>query len=116
MIMEIRDRIIEVSFVTKKLEDNYQKLENGKFEEKELYRFIKRATEDLKKDPMCGIKIPKRLWPTQYVREYQIDNLWKYDLPNGWRLIYTLNIKEVSIITIVLEWFGHKTYERRFNY
>ncbi|MFT4309184.1 MAG: hypothetical protein ACMXYL_01710 [Candidatus Woesearchaeota archaeon] len=50
------------------------------------------------------------------IRNYRITNLWKYDLPSGWRLIYTIKTDEVMIISVILEWFSHKDYERRFNY
>ena len=52
----------------------------------------------------------------KYVLDYKIDNLWKYDLPNSWRLIYTIRLDEVEIISVVLEWFNHKEYDRRFGY
>jgi len=42
-------------------------LQKGKFEDKQLYNFIERAINDLKKNPMCGTKIPKKLWPRNYV-------------------------------------------------
>lgn len=81
-----------------------------------LYKFLDRATDDLKKDPECGIKIPKRLIPKVYIQKYGIDNLWKYNLPNAWRLIYSISGNEVEIMTILLEWFPHDEYERRFHY
>jgi len=45
-----------------------------------------------------------------------VDNLWKYDMPEGWRLIYTNVSDEVQILAVLLEWFDHKEYERRFHY
>ena len=83
---------------------------------KKLYKFLERATDDLKKNPNCGIKIPQSLWPKEYIKKYNIDNLWKYDLPNAWRLVYTIAKDEVKIMAILLEWFDHKNYERRFGY
>jgi hypothetical protein len=50
------------------------------------------------------------------VKEYGITNLWKYDLPNAWRLIYTIKEDEVTILNVILEWFDHKEYGRRFKY
>jgi hypothetical protein len=81
-----------------------------------LYDFIDRAKDDLKKNPMCGFKIPKHLWPKEYIKKFEITNLWKYDLPNGWRLIYTIQTNEVMILNVILEWFDHKEYERKFKY
>jgi len=51
------------------------------------------------------------------VQKYQINNLWKYGLPDGWRLIYTIKTpNKVQILAVILEWFDHKEYERKFNY
>ena len=107
---------IHVAFVTQKLKEQFHHLHDGKFEDKQLYTFITRALDDLKQNSMCGIKIPKQLWPKEYIQKYRITNLWKYDLPNAWRLIYTIESDEVKIVSIILEWFDHKEYERRFHY
>lgn len=107
---------IQVGFVSHKLKDQLKVLKSGKFEDKKLYGFIHRAIDDLKKEPLCGTKIPKKLWPKEYKRKYKINNLWKYDLPNAWRVIYTIESDEVTIVSIILEWFDHKSYEKRFKY
>jgi len=65
---------------------------------------------------MIGIAIPKRLIPKEYIRRYRIDNLWKYDLPKGWRLLYTVQGNNVNIVSIIVEWMDHKNYKRRFKY
>lgn len=105
-----------VAFISNKLKKEFNSLEEGKFEDKKLFSYINRAINDLKQNPLSGIKIPKNLWPEEYVKEYKITNLWKYDLPNAWRLIYTLETDEVKIVTFILEWFDHKEYERKFSY
>jgi Txe/YoeB family toxin of Txe-Axe toxin-antitoxin module len=107
---------IVVGFADEKIKHAFMELKQGKGAEPHLYEFLDRAFGDLKKDPFSGIKIPKMLWPKEYVRKYDIDNLWKYDLPNGWRLIYTVQANQVTIMAVVLEWFDHKNYERRFGY
>ena len=81
---------IYAAFASPKLEKDFNKLKEGKFEDKQLYEFIERAIDDLKKNPMCGVKIPRKIWPKGYIKNYQIYNLWKYDLPDGWRLIYSI--------------------------
>ncbi|MBI2576179.1 hypothetical protein HYV84_03125 [Candidatus Woesearchaeota archaeon] len=99
---------IFVTFGEKKTEQDLELLKQGKFQDRQLYRFVDRAIDDMKKNPACGIKIPKRLWPSAYIIEYGITNLWKYDMPNGWRLIYTIKEDEVMILNVILEWFNHK--------
>ena len=112
----MKDKPIYVSFANPKIESDFEKLQKNKFEDKQLYTFIERAIDDLKKNPACGTKIPRKLWSKDYIKEYQITNLWKYDLPNAWRLIYTILEDKVMILNVILEWFSHKNYERKFRY
>ncbi len=105
-----------VRFVDKNLFEAFKKLQSGKTEEKRLAENLERAVSDLKRDPFIGIKIPTRLWPKEYKRKYAITNLRKYNLPDAWRLVYTITGNEVEIISILLEWFNHKEYEKRFRY
>jgi Txe/YoeB family toxin of Txe-Axe toxin-antitoxin module len=103
----------KVKFVSEELEKDFESLP----EEDIIKKSIKRAIGDLKQNAFSGIRIPKRLFPSEYVKKYGIKNLWKYDLPNGWRLMYTLTPEnEIELISAILEWFDHKGYERRFNY
>lgn len=105
-----------VAFISSALKNNFDGLNNGKFEDKQLYHFINRAIEDLKLNPLCGIRIPKKLWPKEYLQNYEITNLWKYNLPNAWRLTYTIESDEIKIVSIILNWMTHKEYERLFGY
>ena len=112
----MNDKPNYITFIDKKLESTFEGLKIGNVQDKKLYDFIDRATKDIKKDPTCATKIPKRLWPKIYIQKYSITNLWKYDLPSGWRLIYTIKTDEVMILSVILEWFNHKEYERKFKY
>ena len=105
-----------VHFGDERIKEAFEKLKNSKVEDQMLYKWVERAIKDLGENCFCGIQIPKRLFPKEYVQKYNIDNLWKYDLPKGWRLIYSVADGEVCIISIILEWMDHKEYERRFKY
>jgi Txe/YoeB family toxin of Txe-Axe toxin-antitoxin module len=107
---------IYVAFGERKLENEFEELKEGKFEDRQLHDFICRAITDLKSNPSCGIKIPKILWPKEYIKKFDITNLWKRNLPDGWRLIYTIQTNEIMILSVILEWFDHKEYEKRFKY
>ena len=37
-------------------------------------------------------------------------------MPNALRMIYTIQTNEVMILNVILEWFSHKEYEKRFKY
>ena len=109
-------RKTHVKFADDETKSSFDRLKAGKYEDTQLYEFINRAMDDLKENPFIGIKLPAKLWPREYVLRHRINNLWKYDLPNGWRLIYFLRGDDVEIVSIILEWFDHKNYERRFGY
>jgi len=100
-----------VAFISAELKNQFESLKNGRFENKLLHKWITRAIKNLEDHPLSGIKISKKLWPSEYVKKYQITNLWKYDLPHAWRLLYTIETDEIMIMNIILEWFSHKEYE-----
>jgi len=103
----------KVKFISEKLEKDFKSLS----EQDPIKKSIKRALKDLKTNAFSGIQIPKKLFPKEYIQKYNINNLWKYDLPQGWRLIYTITREnEIEIICAILEWMDHKNYERRFKY
>lgn len=107
---------IFVAFASEKNKKNFDELKEGIFSDKELYKILNNAIDKLKKNPQAGIKIQRKLWPKEYIAKYNITNLWKIDLHDGWRLIYTIETDEVMILTIILDWLNHKNYEKKFKY
>lgn len=106
-----------VGFADDSLADAYASLKEGRFEDRLAYERLSEAFEELKKNPMTGIKIPGSLWPKIYIKKYGITNLRKYDMQNGWRIIYTVRGNCVEVVAVILEWFSsHKEYEKRFGY
>lgn len=105
----------KIVFADEKVKEIFSKLKNSPAE-RMLYDNIMRAFKDIEKAPTAFIHIKQGLIPKEYIEKYGIDNLWKYDLPNGWRLLYSLGKDEIEIIAIILEWLDHKKYERRFGY
>lgn len=109
-------KTVRVVFVDEKVERSFLRLRNGTFEERRIFEWIQFGLDDLSKDPGCGIHIPRSVWPSKYVSDYHVNNLWKLDLPKGWRLIYSIRSTEVEVLAIVIEWFDHTDYDRRFKY
>ena len=106
----------KVRFADDKLKGAFEQLKKGKGDERKLYDWLVRAFEDIEQNAFCGIQIPKRLIPVEYLRRYGTNNLWKYNLPNAWRLLYSIENQEILVVSIILEWMNHKDYERRFTY
>ena len=106
----------ETRFIEQTIKEAFYNLQNGDSSEKELFRFINQAMDNIEKNAFCGIQIPKNQIPKEYIKKYGVTNLWKYDLPNAWRLIYSIRGGKAIIVSVVLEWMTHKEYERRFGY
>jgi len=67
----------------------------------------------LAQDVTVGDPIRKSLIPVVLKRNYEIDNLWRVELPGGWRALYTIASRppgrpEVLILRILC----HKDYDR----
>lgn len=108
-------KVHHVAFADAKVEKEYKKLGNQSNPEKNMKRYVDRALDDLKKNPSCGTPLPKKLIPKKY-KQKGVDNLWKYNLPNAWRLLYYIKADSVTILAIVLDWMDHKSYEKKFKY
>ena len=81
-----------------------------------LLRSITRAKDLLKKNPFSGNQINKKKIPKKYFKNYDINNLWRIELANRWRLTYTIRGTDVEIINFILDVFDHKGYDKLFGY
>ena len=81
-----------------------------------LLRSINRTKELLKKNPFAGNQVQKRLIPKEYINKYDIDNLWRIELANRWRLIYVITGNQIEIINFVIDILNHKNYNKVFRY
>ena len=88
----------------------------GQGEAEYLFKIIGRGIEKLKQNHEAGQKIPKQLWPKYYVEKYGVNNLWRLQLDDFWRMIYTLTREEVKLVAVILEVMDHKDYDKRFGY
>lgn len=102
----------EIRFKNERLKKNLYQLKQGNDFERKLFENINNALQNIENNIFCGIIIKKKLIP----KEYNVNNLWKYNLPDGWRLMYSIERDEIIVVSIVLEWLDHKKYERRFKF
>ena len=94
-----------------------EKPSTDQISDKNFKRQLEKSFDNLKENAFSGIQIPKKLIPKEYIKRFgKLTNLWKYNLPDAWRLIYTVKNNKVEILSVILEWMDHKTYERRFKY
>lgn len=74
--------------------------------------------ELIKANPHYGNPIAKKLIPQEYKDKYGVSNLFRIELPNFWRMFYTLTDGEtnIEIIAFVLDLVDHPTYDKKFAY
>lgn len=84
-------------------------------EAQSLFNSINRVTEILKTNPQYGNPISKRLIPDSLLKE-GIQNLYRVELSNYWRLLYTIEGTKIEILVFVLKILDHKEYNKLFGY
>ena len=81
-----------------------------------LLRAIHRIRDLLKENPFAGDQVPKKQIPVKYMQKYDADNVWRMELANRWRLVYTITGNQIEIVTFVMDIFNHKNYDKTFGY
>jgi len=79
---------------------------------------INKKIDLIKANLHYGDPIAKTLIPKEYVEKYEITNLFRVELPNYWRMLYTLTDNEtnIEIIAFVLDILDHPAYDKKFGY
>lgn len=103
----------KVVFVDEDLEKAFETLSD----KDTIKKGIKRAIQQLKEDCHSGRNVKKKLIPKNLIDKYKINNLWIYNLPDAWRLLYSITgSNKVEIIAAILDWMNHNDYERLFKF
>jgi mRNA-degrading endonuclease RelE of RelBE toxin-antitoxin system len=71
----------------------------------------------LGEDVAVGEHIRGALIPAALRRKYDLENLWRLELPNGWRVLYTvLDSSEHGLAVSIVRILDHGAYDRLFGY
>ena len=84
-------------------------------EAKTLLNSFNRIKEILKENPQYGDPISKKLIPPK-LKKLGIQNLYRVELSNYWRMLYTLEGYTIEIFIFVLSIADHKDYNKLFGY
>ena len=86
--------------------------------ERTILNAITKKIEIIKSNPHYGDPIAKSLIPGEYLDKYEITNLFRVELPNYWRMLYTLKDGDTrcEIIAFVLDLVDHSFYNKKFGY
>ena len=81
-----------------------------------LLRSIIRVRDLLKQNPFARRPSSKRQMPPKYIQKFDVDNVWRIELADRWRLVYTITGNQIEIITFIMDIFDHKDYDKVFGY
>jgi len=81
-----------------------------------LLRSVNRVRDLLKKNPFAGEQVKKKQIPEKYIKKYDAENLWRIELTDRWRLVYTITGNKVEIVAFILDILNHKKYDKVFGY
>jgi hypothetical protein len=93
-------------------------IELKKRDDKEAQMMLKsicRIIDLLKYNPQFGDPIRKQLIPEDF-KIMGIQNLYRAELSNFWRMLYTIEGNNVEIFLFVLSIVDHKEYNQLFGY
>ena len=94
----------------------YQELKKRNDQEAQtILNSFERMRTILKNNPQYGDPIPRRLFPKS-IKNQQIQNLYRIELSNYWRMIYTIEGNNIEIFLFVLNIMNHKEYNKLFKY
>ena len=90
--------------------------ENSK-NERTMLRAVRQKAELIKSNPHYGNPISKKLIPKEYKEKYRVTNLFRIELPNFWRMLYTLIEGEttIEIVAFVLDIIDHEKYIKNLD-
>ncbi|MEK6918117.1 MAG: hypothetical protein AABW51_04170 [Nanoarchaeota archaeon] len=98
-------------------DESLEKSFNGLNAADPVKKALVRAIKTLQEDAFSGRNVKKNIIPKSLIQKYGIDNLWIYNLPDAWRMLYVLTpSKEIQIIAVILDWMNHKDYEKLFKF
>lgn len=82
-----------------------------------ILKAVKQKAELIKQNLHYGDALAKNLIPKEYIDKYGVNNLFRVELPNFWRMLYTLQGESrVEIVAFVLDIVNHKEYNKLFGY
>lgn|SRR3989338_11004913 len=81
-------------------------------DEMQLLKSIKQKIEFIRANPFYGDSIQKNLIPASY----NVQNLWRVELSQFWRMLYTIKGDQIEIMCFILDIVSHKDYDKKFGY
>jgi hypothetical protein len=75
-------------------------------------KWIKNMADVLEENKFAGEQIRKSQIPRHYIKQYQVNNLYRYEHPEGYRSCYTI----INKCPHILDLMSHPEYDKVFGY
>ncbi len=85
-------------------------------ENQRLLKSLKTKEELMKIKPEYGDHIPRKYLNKKIIEKYGTDSLWRIEIYDYWRAIYTLRGNKIEIFALILDIISHDDYNKVFNY
>lgn len=77
---------------------------------------VEQVTDEMKQDKNLGDYIKRKPWPDKYVKTHEVTNIYKLNIGDNHRLIYTIRGRKEDKVYQLLDLLTHKEYDRLFGY
>jgi hypothetical protein len=83
-----------------------------------LISAIDKKVEIIKRNRNYGQVIPRNLIPREYQLKYDVTTVFRVELPDFWRMLYTVKKEsnEIEVLGFILDIVNHKKYNKIFGY
>ena len=103
-------------FLKGQAKEKYVELQNNSnAESKIILNSFERVKDILINNPQYGNPIKKELIPKQF-KNLGIQNLYRVELANFWRVLYTIEGNNIEILIFVMTLSDHKAYDKILGY
>ena len=112
-------RVRLIKAVANRKKDLERQIAKGNRSNEREYKLLIKGIEKLKMDYRSGAHISKKKNKKAfefYQRKYGIENLWKLNVSQDWRMPYTVVSDGIEIVCFVLDLMDHKRYDKVFGY
>ncbi|PIN88470.1 hypothetical protein COU61_04780, partial [Candidatus Pacearchaeota archaeon CG10_big_fil_rev_8_21_14_0_10_35_13] len=82
----------------------------------QLLSSIRQKIGFIKNNPFYGDNVKKELIPREYLEKYHASNLFRVELSQFWRMLYTVKGDQIEIFCFVLDIIDHPDYDKKFGY
>ena len=114
----MKDVKIILSLEAKQVYDYLNRMAPASKKEHMILKAVRYKFELIKNNFQYGDPIAKNLIPKEYKEKYRVTNLFRVELPDFWRMIYTVHegSSDIEIVAFVLDIMNHPDYNKKFGY